>query len=132
MWLRHSNSKPSSMMVWLGGGSGWSRSLPVVPSMVDEVKNQPQPDALLARHTAMHMMISYGHETAAWRQCVCVCVRCGGPVGMQAVELQAGGFDVSMPSFTDAHTSGTRVTAACSMQQQGGGRVCLMQHCDPC
>ena len=42
---------------------------------------------------------------------------------MQAVELQAGGFDTSMPSLTDAQTSSGRVTAACSMQQQGGGQV---------
>jgi hypothetical protein len=123
VWLRNGNSKPSSMLVWLGGGSGWSRSLPVVPSMFDEVKNQPQPDALLAWHTGMRMMVIFGYETAAWRQCVCV--RCRGPVGMQAVELQAGGFDTSMPSLTDAHNSSRRVTAACSMQQRGAGQVWL-------
>ena len=127
MWLRHSKSKPSSMMVWLGGGSGWSRSLPVVPSMFDEVKNQQQPHALLAWRIGMHMMMICGHVTAAWLQCVCLKRR--GLVGMQAVELQAGGFDTSMPSLTDANTSSRRVAAACSMQQQGGGQVCCVsQH----
>ena len=86
VWLRQSNSRPSNVAVWLGGGSGWSRCLQVEPSTPDQVKYQQQSHAWLAcvtkaahdEHTVMsssssasnvvpHLGVLWPRRLSSWR-----------------------------------------------------------------